>query len=184
VNNQRAAEAATALVNRLVAEQAALEEARRRAEEEARRRSQTISASGYRWPEAAPRITQEWGPTSFALEPPYTYNGHYYPHFHTGIDMASGCGTPILAAKAGVVLASGRPLWPYDSGYGVILDHGDGIRTWYWHITSQVLVSPGQIVNTGQVIGYEGNTGYSTGCHLHFATYVNGVYENPRRVLP
>jgi murein DD-endopeptidase MepM/ murein hydrolase activator NlpD len=183
-NNEKAFAAATALLNQLVAEKAALEEAARRAAEEARRRTQTISASGFRWPEAAPRITQEWGPTSFALEPPYTYRGTYYPHFHTGIDMASGCGTPIMASKAGVVLASGRPLWPYDSGYGVIIDHGGGIRTWYWHMTTRVVVSAGQIVNTGQVIGYEGSTGFSTGCHLHFATYINGVYENPRSVLP
>ena len=116
------------------------------------------------------RITQEWGPTNFTLEPSYTYQGVYYQHFHGGIDMAVGCGTPILAAKAGVVVASGRPLWPYDPGYGVVIDHGGGIQTWYWHITTQIIVQPGQVVGTGQVIGYEGTTGFSTGCHLHFAT--------------
>ncbi|MGH2455230.1 MAG: murein hydrolase activator EnvC family protein [Candidatus Limnocylindria bacterium] len=182
--NEKAFSAANALVTRLVAEQAALEEARRRQAEEARKNSQRVSASGFRWPEAAPRITQEWGPTNFALEPPYTYRGVYYPHFHGGIDMASGCGTPILASKAGVVVASGRPLWPWDSGYGVVIDHGGGIQTWYWHITTRVVVSPGQIVSTGQIIGYEGSTGFSTGCHLHFATNINGVWENPRSVLP
>ena len=88
------------------------------------------------------RVTQEWGPTNFAMEPPYTYQGVYYPHFHGGIDMAVGCGTPILAAKAGVVVASGRPLWPYDPGYGVVIDHGGGIQTWYWHITTQIIVQP------------------------------------------
>ena len=98
--------------------------------------------------------------------------------------MTVGCGTPILAAKAGVVVASGRPLWPYDPGYGVVIDHGGGIQTWYWHITTQIIVQPGQVVGTGQVIGYEGTTGFSTGCHLHFATNVNGIWENPRFLLP
>jgi murein DD-endopeptidase MepM/ murein hydrolase activator NlpD len=192
--NEQAFVAASQLVNQLVAKQAAIEEARRRqAEEEARRRAEEAanrppttptSASGYRWPEAYPRITQEWGPTSFVLEPPYTYNGTYYPHFHGGIDMASGCGTPILAARAGVVVASGQPLYPYDTGFGVVLDHGGGIQTWYWHLQARVIVSPGQIVNTGQVIGYEGTTGFSTGCHLHFAVNDGGVWENPRNYLP
>jgi murein DD-endopeptidase MepM/ murein hydrolase activator NlpD len=182
--NQRAFEQANALVGELVAEREALEEARRLAEEDARRHASELSASGFRWPEAAFRVTQEWGPTSFTMEPPYTYKGVYYPHFHGGIDIAGGCGTPIMAAKAGVVVASGQPLYPYDPGYGVVIDHGGGIQTWYWHITTQVLVTPGQVVNTGQIVGYEGSTGFSTGCHLHFATNVHGVWENPRFFLP
>jgi murein DD-endopeptidase MepM/ murein hydrolase activator NlpD len=180
--NERAFVAASQLVDRLVAEQQALEEARRRQEEE-RRRSGT-SASGFRWPEGAPRITQEWGPTDFALEPPYTYNGVYYPHFHGGIDMVSGCGASVVASKAGVVVASGQPLLPYDTGFGVIIDHGGGVQTWYWHLEPRVVVRPGQVVNGGQVIGYEGTTGFSTGCHLHFAVNDQGVWENPRRYLP
>lgn len=179
--NQKAFAAASQLVDKLVAEQAAIEEARRRAAEAA---ASSVSAKGFRWPEAAPRVTQEWGPTSFAMEPPYTYNGTYYPHFHAGIDMASGCGTPILAAKAGVVVASGQPLWPYDPGFGVVLDHGGGVKTWYWHMQTRIVVSPGQIVNTGQLIGYEGSTGFSTGCHLHFAVNDNGIWQNPRWYLP
>ncbi len=182
--NEKSFVAASQLVDRLVAEQAAIEEAKRRAAEEARKKAQHISATGFRWPEAAPRVTQEWGPTSFSLEPPYTYNGTYYPHFHAGIDMASGCGAPIVAAKAGVVVASGQPLWPYDPGFGVVLDHGGSVKTWYWHMQPRVIVSPGQIVNTGQVIGYEGSTGFSTGCHLHFAINANGVWQNPRWFLP
>jgi murein DD-endopeptidase MepM/ murein hydrolase activator NlpD len=180
--NEAAFRQANALVGRLVAEQAALERARRLAEEAAR--NQQLSRYGYRWPEIGFTVTQEWGPTSFAMEPPYTYHGVYYPHFHGGIDIATGCGTPILAAKAGVVVASGRPLWPYDPGYGVVIDHGGGIQTWYWHITTNVVVTPGQVVNTGQIVGYEGTTGFSTGCHLHFATNIGGVWENPRDLLP
>ena len=186
--NEAAFRQATSLVNRLVAEREALEEARRLAELEARREakrnSKQLSAAGYRWPEVGARITQEWGPTNFTLEPPYTYQGVYYQHFHGGIDMTVGCGAPILASKAGVVVASGRPLWPYDPGYGVVIDHGGGIQTWYWHITTQIIVQPGQVVGTGQVVGYEGTTGFSTGCHLHFATNINGVWENPRFLLP
>jgi murein DD-endopeptidase MepM/ murein hydrolase activator NlpD len=186
--NEAAFRQATSLVSRLVAEREALERARQLAEEEARREarrnSKQLSAAGYRWPEVGARITQEWGPTSFTLEPSYTYNGVYYPHFHGGIDMTVGCGAPIYASKAGVVVASGRPLWPYDPGYGVVIDHGGGIQTWYWHITTQIIVQPGQVVGTGQVVGYEGTTGFSTGCHLHFATNVNGIWENPRYLLP
>ncbi len=81
--NEAAFRQATSLVNRLVAEREALEEARRLAEEEARREarrnSKQLSAAGYRWPEIGARITQEWGPTSFALEPSYTYHGVYLP---------------------------------------------------------------------------------------------------------
>ena len=186
--NEAAFRAATSLVNKLVAEREALERARQLAEEEARREARRhakqLSAAGYRWPEVGARVTQEWGPTSFTLEPSYTYQGVYYQHFHGGIDMTVGCGAPILAAKAGVVVASGRPLWPYDPGYGVVIDHGGGIQTWYWHITTQIIVQPGQVVGTGQVIGYEGTTGFSTGCHLHFATNVYGIWENPRLLLP
>lgn len=179
--NERAFAAANSLVNKLVAEQAALEEARRRAAEEARPGQ---SARGFAWPEAYPNITQEWGPTSFWMEPPYTYHGIYYPHFHGGIDMASGCGTPIMAAGTGVVVASGRPLWPWDPGYGVVIDHGGGVQTWYWHITTNIVVHAGQPVTVGQLIGYEGSTGFSTGCHLHFAFNDHGVWENPRYFLP
>jgi murein DD-endopeptidase MepM/ murein hydrolase activator NlpD len=182
--NERAFAAANALVTQLVAEQAALEEARRRAAAEARRHAQQVSARGFRWPEASFTVTQEWGPTNFVLEPPYTYHGVYYPHFHGGIDIAGGCGTPIVAAGTGVVVASGRPLWPYDSGYGVVIDHGGGVQTWYWHISPQVIVSPGQPVTIGQLVGYESSTGNSTGCHLHFAVNDHGVWENPRNYLP
>jgi murein DD-endopeptidase MepM/ murein hydrolase activator NlpD len=184
------AEAANRLVAQLraqeAARQAALAEARRRAaaEEEARRKAQQISSRGFRWPEAGARVTQEFGPTSFVLEPPYTYHGTYYPHFHAGIDMAAGCGAPILAAGTGVVAASGQPLMPWDTGFGVVIDHGNGIQTWYWHLQPRVIVSPGQPVTIGQVIGYEGTTGNSTGCHLPFALNEGGGWQNPRFYLP
>jgi len=165
--NQAAAAAAAALVSKLLAESHV-----------------QISSRGFRWPEDVFIVTQEWGPTSFVMEPPYTYNGVYYPHFHGGIDLAHGCGTPIRAAGSGVVAASGQPLWPWDPGYGVVIDHGGGVMTWYWHLRAQVVVRPGQGVSPGDLIGYEGNTGWATGCHLHFAVNDHGVWTNPRWYLP
>lgn len=164
---KQAAEAAATLVARLLAESRV-----------------QISSRGFRWPEDVFVVTQEWGPTNFVLEPPYTFNGTYYPHFHGGIDIAHGCGTPIKAAGAGIVVASGQPLWPWDSGYGVVIDHGGGVFTWYWHLRAQVVVYPGQGLSPGDTIGYEGNTGMSTGCHLHFAINDQGVWTNPRWYLP
>jgi murein DD-endopeptidase MepM/ murein hydrolase activator NlpD len=169
-DSQKAADAQARLVARL------------QAEEDARR--QAPSAFGFKWPEVSFRVTQEWGPTNFRLEPPYTYKGTYYPHFHGGIDLANGCGTPILAIGTGTVKASGQPLWPWDSGYGVVISHGSGVQSWYWHLKAVVVVRAGQVVSRGQVIGYEGNTGNSTGCHLHMGINDHGVWENPRVYLP
>jgi len=182
--NEQAFTAANQLVNQLVAAQAALEEARRRAAAEAASRAGQISARGFMWPEASFNVTQEWGPTSFAMEPPYTYNGTWYPHFHGGIDIAGGCGSRIRAAGTGVVVAAGRPLWPFDPGYGVVIDHGGGVQTWYWHVQTNIPVRAGQPVTVGQLIAYEGSTGFSTGCHLHFAVNDQGVWQNPRYYLP
>jgi len=168
--SQKAFEAQTRLVAKL------------QAEEDARR--QAPSAFGFKWPELTFHVTQEWGPTTFVLEPPYTYKGVYYPHFHGGIDLGHGCGTPILAIGTGTVKASGQPLWPWDSGYGVVISHGSGVQSWYWHLKAVVVVQPGQVVSRGQVIGYEGTTGNSTGCHLHMGINDHGVWENPRVYLP
>lgn len=185
--NERAAQAmqnlAAQLQRQAAAQQAQIDEARRRAAEEARRAAERSSSYGFRWPERSFQVTQEWGPTTFRLEPPYTYKGTYYPHFHAGIDFANGCNTPIYAAGAGVVVASGQPLMPWDTGFGVVVDHGSGIQTWYWHLQPQVVVSPGTIVTSNTVIGYEGSTGLSTACHVHFAVHHNGWWENPRSYL-
>jgi murein DD-endopeptidase MepM/ murein hydrolase activator NlpD len=187
--NERAARAAADLAARLkqqaADQQAAIEEARRRAAEEAARQAaNAVSAYGFRWPERSFQITQEWGPTTFQLEPSYTYKGTYYPHFHAGIDFTGGCGAPIYAAGAGVVVASGQPLLPWDSGFGVVVDHGGGIQTWYWHMQPTVVVSPGTIVTSNSLIGYEGATGLATGCHVHFAVNDDSWWENPRAYLP
>ena len=99
---------------------------------------------------------------------------------HQGIDIAAPTGTPIVAAKAGDVIFAGGM-----GGYGncVIIDHGGGFSTLYGH-QSRIAAGDGQSVERGQVIGYVGSTGHSTGPHLHFETRVNGSAQNPRRYLP
>ncbi|MBA2608960.1 MAG: M23 family metallopeptidase, partial [Actinobacteria bacterium] len=89
-------------------------------------------------------------------------------------------GTIIRAAKAGTVVFSGQM-----SGYGnvVIIDHGGGLSTLYGH-QSRIAARRGQSAGQGEVIGYVGSTGRSTGNHLHFETRTNGRPQNPRRYLP
>jgi murein DD-endopeptidase MepM/ murein hydrolase activator NlpD len=102
--------------------------------------------------------------------------------YHTGMDIATAFGTPIHAADSGKVIVAG---WPDNSGYGnrVMIDHGNGFVTLYGHM-SKILVSAGQTVNRGDVIGLEGSTGRSTGPHCHFEIRKNGVRVNPQPYLP
>ncbi len=96
--------------------------------------------------------------------------------FHYGIDLAALTGTPIRAADKGLVIFVG---WRGSvSGNTVIIDHGSGITTVYCHCSS-TLVSKGQVVARGQTIARVGNTGRSTGPHLHFGVLVNGKFVNP-----
>ena len=94
---------------------------------------------------------------------------------HRGIDIPAPGGTPILAAHSGTVLISG---WNNSFGNQVLIDDGAGLSTRYAHITATA-VSPGQPVTAGQVIGYVGSTGDSTGNHLHFEVSVGGVLTDP-----
>jgi murein DD-endopeptidase MepM/ murein hydrolase activator NlpD len=105
--------------------------------------------------------------------------GRRWGRLHAGIDIANGTGTPIWAAKAGVVIVAGR-----ESGYGntVIIDHGGGFTTLYGHM-SRISVSDGASVGQGQVVGAMGNSGNSTGTHLHFETRYGGSPRNPRGCL-
>lgn len=105
--------------------------------------------------------------------------GRRWGRLHAGIDIAAPKGTPIKAAKAGTVVFAGRM-----SGYGnvVIIDHGGGFSTLYGH-QSRLGTRRGARVSQGQVIGYVGSTGHSTGNHLHLETRVNGVARNPRNYL-
>lgn len=94
---------------------------------------------------------------------------------HRGTDIPAPEGTPILAAHSGAVLVSG---WNDSYGNQVLLDNGAGLSTRYAHMT-QTAVTAGEAVTAGQVIGYVGNTGDSTGFHLHFEVMQNGVRVNP-----
>lgn len=95
--------------------------------------------------------------------------------FHYGVDLSAPSGTPIVASRAGKVTTTS---YDSSSGYHVYINHQDGFVTRYLHMTHYI-VSPGQYVNAGQVIGYCGSTGASTGPHLHFSVYYNGVSVNP-----
>lgn len=106
---------------------------------------------------------------------------HYW-RLHSGRDYAAACGTPIYAAAPGVVVSAG-----WGGGYGnqVVLSHGVqrgvSLATTYNHM-SQIVAYGGSIAR-GQLVGYVGTTGLSTGCHLHFETRENGVPVDPRRWL-
>jgi len=95
--------------------------------------------------------------------------------FHSGVDLAAGQGTPIYAIASGTVTTA---TYGDAYGYNVSISHGGGYGSMYAHMTNYT-VSPGQYVSQGEVIGYVGSTGWSTGPHLHFEIYVNGATVNP-----
>ena len=99
---------------------------------------------------------------------------------HNGVDMAAAQGTPIYAAKSGKVTTTSFQAG--GAGYYVSINHGDGFSSIYMHMTHYI-VSPGQYVNAGQVIGYVGSTGGSTGPHLHFGISYKGKYVNPMQYI-
>jgi murein DD-endopeptidase MepM/ murein hydrolase activator NlpD len=102
----------------------------------------------------------------------------HYTRFHAGLDFGAPWGSPIVAAADGTVVAAG-----YGGGYGrqVQIAHGGGILTLYGHMSS-IAASPGEPVRQGQVIGYVGSSGLSTGPHLHFEVKVNGQPVDPMTV--
>lgn len=124
-----------------------------------------VSGSGLAWPLRGP------------LTSPF---GYRWGRLHAGIDIGAGTGTPIRAAKGGTVVFAGVM-----SGYGnvVIIEHGGGLSTLYAH-QSRLGTNDGASVAQGQVIGFVGSTGHSTGPHLHFETRVGGSPQNPMRFLP
>ena len=98
---------------------------------------------------------------------------------HTGLDIGASIGTPIKAAAGGTVTFSG---YKGSYGYMVVISHGNGIETYYGHC-SKLYVTAGQNVNQGDVIAAVGNTGNSTGPHLHLEIRINGVAYNPQNYL-
>lgn len=100
----------------------------------------------------------------------------YRREFHDGVDIAAAYGSPIVSAADGMVTFTG-----YRPGYGymVTISHGYGFETSYGH-TSKILVKPGQKVKKGQVIARVGNTGRSTGPHVHYIVKLNGILKDPK----
>jgi len=128
------------------------------------------AASGFQWPVNGP-ITSGYG---YRTHPVLGYR-----RLHSGTDFGAASGTPIVAASGGVVVTAG---WLGGYGNAVVVAHGGGIATLYGH-QSRLAVGPGAHVRRGQVIGYVGSTGMSTGPHLHFEVRVNGVTTDPARYL-
>lgn len=134
-----------------------------------------------RWPMGG-TVTQNFGCTGFSWEPRVgRCNG-----FHRGIDIAAAYGTPVRAAAPGTVVYVG---WNYadgaDPAWIVVIAHSSSLQTWYAHMRSvrPAGIRAGAKVKAGQIIGYEGNTGRSTGAHLHWAVMYKGSFTNPRLFL-
>lgn len=124
----------------------------------------------FSWPVLNVIITQYFGGTEFAKRNPGIYAGRAY---HPGIDLGLPRGTKIFAPLAGVVRATGNTdevPGCYSWGKWTLIDHANGLATLYAH-QDTISVTAGQAVSQGDVIGYSGNTGYSTGPHLHFTVY-------------
>lgn len=112
------------------------------------------------------------------MSSPYGYRIHpVYGdwRFHSGVDLSASSGTPIVASRSGLVTVA---TYDWSAGYYVTVDHLDGFETKYLHMTHYI-VSEGEYVSAGQVIGYVGSTGTSTGAHLHFGVYKDGKSVNP-----
>lgn len=122
------------------------------------------------WPIVG-RVTSSFGERT----DPFAGSGE----FHRGIDIAAPSGTAIHATGDGVVIMAG-----WGSGYGreVVLDHGHGMTTLYAHM-SALAVAPGETVTRGQVIGYVGTSGRSTGAHLHYEVRIHDAPVNPHRYM-
>ena len=99
--------------------------------------------------------------------------------YHQGVDLSAEAGTPIVASRSGQVSTA---TYGSAAGYYVKINHMDGFSSIYMHMTHYV-VSPGQHVSQGQVIGYVGRTGVATGNHLHFGIMYNGAYVNPANYI-
>ena len=107
----------------------------------------------------------------------YCYRGSGW---HNGVDFANNRGTPIYATRSGTVTKAVSLTYSY--GNHVVINHGDGFSSLYAHLDYYV-VSAGQYVSQGQLIGYMGSTGNSTGNHLHFTIFYNGSDVNPMNYL-
>jgi murein DD-endopeptidase MepM/ murein hydrolase activator NlpD len=132
-----------------------------------------------KWPMTG-QVTQDFGCTGFAWEPPLGNCAG----FHQGIDIVAAYGAPVKSSGAGTVVYCG---WNYadgaDPAWIVIIAHSQALETWYAHMQPTCPAAAGAKVRAGQVIGREGNTGRSTGAHLHWAVRFNNTFVNPRLFL-
>lgn len=126
----------------------------------------TNNSEQFIWPEADPKITATID----------AYEGH------TGVDISNGKGTEVVAAASGQVAEAGFD--QLGDGYYVLIDHPDSTQTKYTQMTENLQVTVGQQVEQGQVVGYEGDSGNSTGAHLHFEIIENGTPIDPESKLP
>ena len=133
-----------------------------------------------RWPMDDFNVSGDYGCSSFAYYAP----GNGCAHFHNGIDLVAPYGTKVKAAAAGTVVYVG---WNWadgaDPAWIVVIAHSGSLKSWYAHMQPTRPVDVGQSVKKGQVIGYEGSTGNSTGAHLHWMVELNGSFVNPRLFL-
>jgi len=123
-------------------------------------------------------------PVNGYITSPYGYRVYPFDddggrQFHSGIDIGASMGTPVRASMSGRVSSAG---WDDVLGNHVVISHHAGYRTLYGHM-SVIRVKSGAYVGTGERIGDVGSTGRSTGPHVHFTVYKNGVTVNPRSLL-
>lgn len=172
------------------AEQARLEAERRAREEAERQEAARRAAAAYATKVAAASVTYGSGNIgNISLSNPLRTSPLITSRFgessarrystHTGLDLATALGTPIYAIASGTVVSAG-----YQGSYGnmIVVDHGDGIQSWYGHCNS-INVGVGSVVTTDTLIGTVGNTGNSTGPHLHLEIRINGTAVNPQNYL-
>jgi murein DD-endopeptidase MepM/ murein hydrolase activator NlpD len=128
------------------------------------------------WPVEG-KVTQNYGATSDAK---YLYSkGVYKTATHNGIDIAASLGTPIYSSESGKVVAIGnQDKYCYRAAYGkfIVIQHDNYLTTFYAHLSLQT-VKVGDVVKRGDLIGYIGNTGFSTGPHLHFTVYFSPTFK-------
>ena len=128
-------------------------------------------------------------PTAGGISSPYGMRMHpilRYSRLHDGDDIGGKCGQPIYAAQSGVVIKAAGGGYNGGSGNNVKIDHGiingANVQTAYLHMTS-FIVTVGQKLNKGDLVGYVGSTGLSTACHLHFSAYINGRGTDPGQFI-
>jgi murein DD-endopeptidase MepM/ murein hydrolase activator NlpD len=172
----------TSEADALAAEQSQLENliAQRQAALEAARRARAAAGDALN---RLPRVGAGVSPSGFIWPLDGFVTSGFGPRWgrmHTGIDIAAPAGTPIHAAKAGEVIYAG---WINGYGNTVIVDHGDGVATLYGH-QSRLGSTEGQQLNQGDVLGFVGSTGHSTGNHCHFEIRIDTKPVNPRPYLP